>query len=211
MRKFKSSSAFGVRRDDHVSNEHIEVKTISRPKTSVKKERHLNDLIASVSNSNDTDSYTKIKISNDINLLESPSQPDFDEVSSRNQSPKKQTSFLKPTLKRPNTSLAVFSTIKATEDSDFNQEYLLSLKENFKSRSNPTTDTRYKSLVNSMNKVYTKENKLEQPSERVRNLIRSNKALQGAGWNGDVEKEKKTRYELDSNKKLFEKAASDIF
>jgi hypothetical protein len=42
-------------------------------------------------------------------------------------------------------------------------------------------------------------------------LIRSNKALQGAGWNGESEKEKKTRYELDSNKRLFEKAASDIF
>lgn len=218
VRKFKSSSAFGHRHRDEIdSDEQLGVKKTDRPNTTIKKDIPANDFIASLKPSfNDSESYTKIKISNDTNLTENASTLDFDaELSSRNLSPKKP---LKPALKRPNTSNAVLSSFKATDESEFNDDYLISLKEKFKTRGNPTADTRYKSLVDSMNKVYLtnketviSENKFEKPSERIRNLIRSNKALQGAGWNGDTEKEKKTRYELDSNKKLFEKAASDIF
>ena len=221
MRKFKSSSAFGIRHDEKgSSDEQIDVKKINRPKTTLKKEtrpstNHI-ELLESIKPSNESESFSKIKISNDIE--ESPSQHDFDERSIKNLTPKKNLSPLKPALKRPNTSLAVLSNIRTIDESEFNQDFISNLKETFKSRSNPTADTRYKSLVDSMNKVYfpNKENvptfnKFEQPSERVRNLIRSNKALQGAGWNGESEKEKKTRYELDSNKRLFEKAASDIF
>lgn len=221
MRKLKSSSAFGIRHDEkRGSDEKINVKIINRPKTTLKKETRLQpdqiELLESLKPSNESDSFSKIKISNDIE--ESPSHHDYDEKSIKSLTPKKHLSPLKPALKRPNTSLAVLSSIKTIEDSEFNRDFISNLKETFKSKTNPTADTRYKSLVDSMNKVYfsNKENvpsysKLEQPSERVRNLIRSNKALQGAGWNGESEKEKKTRYELDSNKKLFEKAASDIF
>jgi len=199
----------------------MDIKKTNRPKTTLKKETRIRpdqlDLIDSLKPSNDTESFSKIKISNDIE--ESPSQLDFDDKSVKTLTPKKIPSPLKPALKRPNTSLAVLSRVKTIDDSEYNHDFISNIKETFKSKTNPTTDSRYKSLVESMNKVYfpNKENvpafnkSEQQPSERVRNLIRSNKALQGAGWNGESEKEKKTRYELDSNKRLFEKAASDIF
>lgn len=73
----------------------------------------------------------------------------------------------------------------------------------------PVSDQRYTSLLTTMTGIYVpKQIELTNADDRVRNLIRSNKALQS--FDG-MEKERKTRFEIDTNMKLFEKLITNYF
>lgn len=70
----------------------------------------------------------------------------------------------------------------------------------------PIKDSRYIRLFQMMSNPYEPVKKSDvDPARRVSALISSNKALQGPGWNGSFDKEKKNMSQIDFNKKLFEK------
>lgn len=119
-------------------------------------------------------------------------------------------------MKRPNTSIAV-------QRINFAQEALKNSpkKESTKPQNirldvnqNPVVDTRYTSLLGTMGSVYVPKTGFttirtkEAVDERVRNLINNNEALRS--YDG-VEKERKTRFELDTNMKLFERLVTNYF
>lgn len=74
---------------------------------------------------------------------------------------------------------------------------------------NPVADNRYKTLLGTMTSVYVpKKSNTQNVNERVKHLISGNTALQS--FDG-VEKERKTRHEINSNMKLFEKLIRNYF
>lgn len=135
-------------------------------------------------------------------------------------SKKSKSSSFKSSLKRPNTSLATFTNTYESDNEKYDWKsvqdgpYKPKIMSKASLRANPTADNRYKELVESMNTVYVPSKPTDlnkKPDDRVRSLIRSNKALQGVGWNGDNENEKPSRFEIEMNKKLFEKLISNLF
>jgi hypothetical protein len=135
-------------------------------------------------------------------------------------SKKSKSSSFKSSLKRPNTSLATFTNTYESDNEKYEWKNLQDdpnkpkIMSKASLRAKPTADNRYKDLVESMNSVYIPSKTTDlnkKPDERVRTLIRSNKALQGVGWNGDNAVEKPSRFEIEMNKKLFEKLISNLF
>ena len=120
----------------------------------------------------------------------------------------------KSNLKRPNTSLAILRNhsgfnehLKHTPLISEREETQISIKE-LTPRKNPVADERYTDLINTMTVAYLPKEILPNAvDERVKSLIRSNKALQS--FEG-MEKDRRSRFEIDSNMKLFEKILSDF-
>ena len=83
----------------------------------------------------------------------------------------------------------------------------------------PIIDTRYTNLFKFMNEPYkgsarnlcNDEYLSKDPSRRVSLIISTNKALQGPGWNGSFEREKKNVTQIEYNMKLFEKLSIHSF
>ena len=128
--------------------------------------------------------------------------------------------FTKPKLKRPNTSIAFHRIDPSKVDQQLLPQKSLAKPDVSKISAvdsepvqildkDPVADQRYTSLLTTMTGIYVpKQIEVSNADDRVKNLIRSNKALQS--FDG-MEKERKTRFEIDTNMKLFEKLITNYF